>query len=107
MSITSGASTHFTPPRLLRNAHLQSIIASFKWRQFLVSRRARAMLAQSREHILECGDGVRLLGFHSAHPDTSRPLVVLLHGWEGSAESLYLLSLSGFLYDQGYNIFRL
>jgi predicted alpha/beta-fold hydrolase len=106
-----GAHAHFIPPRFLRNAHLQSIIASFKWRRFLVSRRARAMLTQSREHVLECGDDVRLMGFHSAHPampgDAPRPLVVLLHGWEGSAESLYLLSLSGFLYDQGYDIFRL
>jgi predicted alpha/beta-fold hydrolase len=101
----------FAPPRFLRNAHLQSIIASFKWRRFLVARRARTMLAQSREHILECGDGVRLMGLHSAHPADSgaaaRPLVVLLHGWEGNAESLYLLSLSGFLYDQGFDVFRL
>ncbi len=113
-SQTTSALESFVPSRLLRNAHVQSIIASFKWRRFLVSRRARAMLAQVREHVLDCGDGVRLLGLHSAHPlkagdagGNSRPLVVLLHGWEGSAESLYMLSLSGFLYDQGLDVFRL
>ena len=110
-SILSDSPAQFRPPRLLRNAHVQSIIASFKWRRFLVSRRARTMLAQSREHVLDCGDGVRLLGFHSAHPpeqnQEARPLVILLHGWEGSTDSLYLLSLSGFLYDLGFDVFRL
>jgi predicted alpha/beta-fold hydrolase len=69
------------------------------------------MLAAAREHILDCGNGVRLMGLHSAHSSepnaATRPLVVLLHGWEGSAESLYLLSLSGFLFDRGYDVFRL
>jgi uncharacterized protein len=60
---------------------------------------------------LDCGDGVRLMGLHSAHPvsvdNPQRPLVVLLHGWEGSADSLYLLSLGSYLFDHGYDIFRL
>ena len=70
--------------------------------------RARALLAASREHILDCGDGVRLLGFHSAHDaQHSRPLVILLHGWEGSADSFYVLSLGSYLFARGFDIFRL
>jgi predicted alpha/beta-fold hydrolase len=101
----------FTPPAWLRNAHLQSVLPSLKLRRPLLARRATAMLACATEQILDCGDGVRLMGLHSAHPSTadapSRPLVMLLHGWEGSADSLYMLSLGGYLFDRGYDIFRL
>ncbi len=101
----------FVPPRLLRNAHLQSVLPSLKWRRFMLSRRAQPMLAASREYILDCGDGVRLMGLHSAHAVASdalpRAMVLLMHGWEGSADSLYVLSLASFLYDQGYDVFRL
>ena len=33
--------------------------------------------------------------------------MILLHGWEGSAESTYVLHSGRYLYDQGYNVFRL
>ena len=33
--------------------------------------------------------------------------VVLLHGWEGSAESLYVLSLAQQLYRRGFEVVRL
>lgn len=65
------------------------------------------MLAVAAEHVLDCGDGVRLMGVHSAQGDRPRPLVVLLHGWEGSAESSYLLSLGAHLFACGYDLFRL
>jgi predicted alpha/beta-fold hydrolase len=34
-------------------------------------------------------------------------VVVLLHGWEGSADSLYVLSLGQHLLDHGYDVVRL
>jgi predicted alpha/beta-fold hydrolase len=97
----------FLPPRLLRNAHVQSILPTLKWRQPLLKRRGRALMAATKEHVLDCGDGVRLLGLHSKHGDHQRPLVMLMHGWEGHANSQYLLSLGSFLFDRGYDIFRL
>ncbi len=57
--------------------------------------------------ILDCGEGVRLQGFLSSNLQPSRGLVVLLHGWEGSARSTYILSATGFLLEQGYSVFRL
>lgn len=69
------------------------------------------MLAASREYLLDCGDGVRLQAFHSpaSSPNSNkRPtLVVLLHGWEGSAQSLYVLSLAQSLHEQGFDVVRL
>ncbi|MEY3337774.1 MAG: hypothetical protein RL245_766 [Pseudomonadota bacterium] len=100
----------FTPPRWLRGAHLQSILPSLPLRRALVERRARPLLASSRELILECGDGVRLQGFFSPAPASKqhqRVLAVLLHGWEGSAQSLYVLSLAQTLHEHGFDVVRL
>lgn len=100
---------HFTPPGWLSNAHVQSILPSLKLRKPLLVRRARRLLAAAQTQILDCGDGVRLLGHYSAQdqPGGAKNLVVLLHGWEGSAESLYVLSLGAYLYDLGCDVYRL
>lgn len=105
------AAMTFAPPRWLTNAHLQSILPSLKLRRPLLSMRARDLLAASRMHVVECGDGVRLLGYHSTQTALGRPeardLVILLHGWEGSADSLYVLSLGAYLFGLGCDVFRL
>ncbi len=100
----------FQPGRWLRNRHLQSMLASTSWRRSQVLTRAAAMRAAAREVLLDCGAGVRLQGFISTPPAGQAPLVapvVLLHGWEGSAESLYVLSLAQRLYAQGIEVVRL
>lgn len=100
----------FTPPRWLRHAHVQSVLPSLKLRRPWVARRARAMLACAVERILDCGDGVRLMGLYSPQPrldGVKPPMAVLMHGWEGSADSLYLLSLGSALYARGFDVFRL
>ena len=100
----------FQPARWLRNRHLQSMLASTSWRRPRVLARAAAMRAAAREVLLDCGAGVRLQAFISTPPEAeghSIPPVVLLHGWEGSAESLYVLSLAQRLYAQGIEVVRL
>ncbi|HEY8506994.1 MAG TPA: alpha/beta fold hydrolase [Steroidobacteraceae bacterium] len=101
----------FLAPRWLRNGHLQSILPSLQVRRPIIERRAARMLAASREILLDCGDGVRLQCFHSAQPRSEgcepRSVVVLLHGWEGSAESLYILSLGQLLFENGHDVVRL
>jgi predicted alpha/beta-fold hydrolase len=66
------------------------------------------VLNASRELLLECGDGVRLQCFHArpAVPPNGK-VAVLLHGWEGSAESLYVISLAQQLYERGFEVMRL
>lgn len=100
----------FRPPRWLRNRHLQSALPSLRRRRRPLERRAAALIAASRELILECGDGVRLHALQ-ASPVLRRSralrLAVLLHGWEGSGESLYILSLSQELFSRGYDVVRL
>ena len=99
----------FRPHRLLRNPHVQSVLASSGVRSLLF-RRQRIRLARGAvEHILDCGDDVRLQGFHTAQDSLpeSRGLIVLLHGWEGSASSTYILQTGASLVRAGFDVFRL
>ena len=57
--------------------------------------------------LLDCGEGVRLQCFRSTPPSCTGNPAILLHGWEGSAESLYVLSLAQQLYDRGFDVLRL
>ena len=101
----SGA--RFNPPRWLRDPHLQSIMSSLPPRRYWVRWRARAVVAAAQPWELDCGDDVRLLAWHSAPAHGSGRTAVLLHGWEGSADSDYVLSLSALLYASGYAVVRL
>lgn len=98
-------------PWWLRNRHLQSIYPSFPLRRRSVERRSRQLVAASSDWIIDCGEGVRLLARHSSWEapgaSTTRPLAVLLHGWEGSSESLYMLMLGQQLFERGYDVLRL
>ncbi|MEM8498959.1 MAG: alpha/beta fold hydrolase [Pseudomonadota bacterium] len=100
--------TDFSPPRLLRNTHAQSLLASAGPRKYLSTRRARNVTDSAQEVILDCGDEVRLQGFYSPHGGKSgNKLVILLHGWLGNESSSYLLSAAATLYAEGFDVFRL
>ena len=107
LSERSGDS-EFRPARWLRNHHLQSMLASTAWRRGEVCARAAPLTAAAEELLLDCGDGVRLQCLLSRPPpQRARTPVLLLHGWEGSADSLYVLSLAQRLFAQGFEVARL
>ena len=98
----------FSPPAMLSHRHLQSVMSQAPWRRRRIRLNAASMLARSQPELVDCGGGVRLKGYYSAPPGgTSRGLIVLLHGWEGSAESSYILSAGSALFQSGFSIFRL
>jgi predicted alpha/beta-fold hydrolase len=97
----------FQPPRWLRNRHIQSMLASTSARRGSILRRTAAVVAAQKELLLDCGDGVRLQSFHSSPVNSTGRPVVILHGWEGSAESLYILSLAQQMFDRGFEVMRL
>jgi predicted alpha/beta-fold hydrolase len=103
------AAADFRPPRGLRNAHVQSVLASSFVRRWLLRRHRAALERASAEHILDCGGGVRLQGFYARQSTRGKPraLVVLLHGWEGSAQSSYILHTASRLLAEGCDVFRL
>ena len=100
---------------MLGNTHIQSLLASSKLRRRLKRKVSAKLIAHQRDCLFDGGDGIRLHGIHSPQPalnnsekpDETAPLVIMLHGWEGSAESTYLLSAASALYNQGFSILRL
>jgi uncharacterized protein len=105
-SVLDTVITTFDPPRILRHPHVQSLLGSWPARDWLARRRAAELLAAATPEILNCGDA-RLLGHFSRYGGDARGLVVLLHGWEGSAESQYMLSAGALAHRSGYDVFRL
>jgi predicted alpha/beta-fold hydrolase len=94
----------FKPPLFLKNAHVQTVLASSKLRTL----GPNAMRAVACKRIIETAEGIKLLGYHSVQNNRqAKGLVILLHGWEGSVESTYVLRCARILYRQGYDIFRL
>jgi predicted alpha/beta-fold hydrolase len=82
-------------------------MSKLPWRRQLVRKRAAKLLASGEPEVIDGGSGVRLLGYYSPAPNTARGLVVLLHGWEGSADSSYVLSVGTRAFESGYSVFRL
>ncbi|MBN2254379.1 MAG: alpha/beta fold hydrolase [Deltaproteobacteria bacterium] len=94
----------FFPRPWARNPHVQTFFKSLK----LLTPRHNPVTSLARELIVDGGDGSQLLGFHSTHPgNTGRGLILLLHGWEGSADSVYVLRAGKFFFNHGFDIFRL
>lgn len=103
------SASDYAPPRWLRNPHLQSVLGSGPIRR----RRGELLLAATgattTTHILDGGDGVRLQGWLSVPAGRGEPrgTVLLLHGWEGSSQSNYMLMTAARMLRQGYQVFRL
>jgi uncharacterized protein len=119
----------FVPPRWLQGAHRQTMLASLPPRRWQLERAARGWIAQARTEVLQLPKQVRLLvewdsGLPTAlgpnPPDSpsttahaaptesaTRPLAVLLHGWEGSSRSVHMLSLTTVLNRGGIDTLRI
>lgn len=96
----------FSAPWYLRNGHVQSLLASVGPRKLATRYAARRVEGVAEKIILKTPGGVRLEGFYSRSGE-ARPLVTLIHGWEGTARSAYVLSAASYLHGRGYDIFRL
>lgn len=94
----------FNPPFYLRSTLAQTLLAGSGIRKM----GENPMLNAAQEVILNPIGDVRLQGFYSRQTDGhARGLVMLLHGWEGSVNSAYILGTGRFLYNNGFSIFRL
>jgi len=98
----------YRPPRSLYSPHLQSVLGSSALRRRRGRQALAATGATTTAHIIDAGDGVRLQGLHSSMPGVApRALALLLHGWEGSAESSYMQFTAARLLARGFDVFRL
>jgi len=97
-------SNGFRPPAVLKNPTLQTVLSSSSLRK----RNAGVLRRSSTACILEVEGGVRLLGLYSEprRRDVAG-IAVLLHGWEGSADSTYIVRTGQRLLDGGFAVMRL
>jgi predicted alpha/beta-fold hydrolase len=94
----------FLPPLVFRNPHFQTVLSSSKLRLC----RGLAVKKAARWVILDAGQGIRLAGVLSTPSDRPiKGIVILLHGWEGSAASTYCVRTADGLFRSGYSVFRL
>jgi predicted alpha/beta-fold hydrolase len=97
----------YAPTGWLQNPHVQSVLASTFPRRLRIAPLLPAFNKASKTVVLDCGDGQQLLGEYSQQTGRSKGLVTLIHGWEGSSKSSYMLSSGAQLFNAGYDIFRL
>jgi predicted alpha/beta-fold hydrolase len=93
----------FRPVWPLRNPHMQTILSSSRMRSWY----QRPASFNPTQMVLNVGNA-RLLGYYIA---ATRPkpkgLVILLHGWEGSVSSTYIMRTAKTLHLSGYSVFLL
>ena len=95
----------FAPPPGLTNPHVQTILSSVA-RKALVPQRISDFIAGTIEEIIDVAD-VRLVVHKNAQPhDPQAPLIMIIPGWLGSAQSSYVLSAAQYLWQQGFNVVR-
>jgi len=92
----------FKPSFIFRNPHFQSIMASSRLRTPLKN----YMRDNFQEIIVTTSTGSKLLSFYS-HQKKSKGLIILLHGWEGSSSSAYILAAGDYFYNLGFSVCRL
>jgi len=86
---------------------MQSLLNSSGLRRQRIMRSSGALQSSAEVFTLDGGSGIRLQGLYSKQAAKSRGLAVLLHGWEGSVNSNYIVANAVRLYAAGFDVFRL
>ncbi|MCP4983259.1 MAG: alpha/beta fold hydrolase [Gammaproteobacteria bacterium] len=94
----------YKAPRYLRNAHLQTVLNSQGPRKLRARRILRRLLTETL--ILQAEDGTRLLADLDQSSKPRSTLMILLHGWEGSSRSSYIVTTTETLLAQGFDVLR-
>lgn len=97
--------SRFTPPSMLKNPHIQSILNSLGPRKIRAKRLTKKL--DSEMLTLTAKDGTRLLAEYDRSQTPNHSLIVLIHGWEGSSQSAYQVTTANYLLKQGFDVLRL
>lgn len=103
----------FKPTGLLRNRHIQSMLVSSPPRRWRIKNQVRDYQANSQFEIVATPKGPRLLAKRTMAKTSAegnnkpKARVILLHGWEGSVDSSYLLAVGNALWQSGCETIRL
>ena len=99
--------TSYVAKGILRNGHTNSVLAGSPARKLVVHHRYAQFRAQARKQIIQANEDARLSALYNLQSTTNAPAVILLHGWLGCADSLYIISLGDFLFKHGFHVIRL
>jgi predicted alpha/beta-fold hydrolase len=96
----------FRPHRLLRGGHAQTLAAAFRVTRLRLLREEHGGLYESRLVEVE-RDARVLLKCRWQQRRREAPTLLVLHGLEGSSESLYVVGTSQKAYRAGFNVVRM
>src|SRR4051794_19848643 len=100
----------FMPNRLIRGGTLQTVASSYPVRGVGTTLPGEqiVILDAGRDHT-GYAEFVRLTGYYNRRQtlNSSRGLVISLHGWEGGSHSAYNIVIGKRLLAEGYDLFRL
>ena len=100
----AGWFTPFEPRRGLANGHLQTIVGNF------LSRPALKVATEAEEVEVDPADGSRVLCHLNWQPEPRRAgslTLVMVHGLEGSSDSVYMRGIAARAWDAGFNVVRM
>jgi predicted alpha/beta-fold hydrolase len=95
----------FQPARGLDNPNLQTIVSSVG-RKIFKPHWLDGFMAQAQHRDIHAL-GQHLTAKYDRAADPQAPLVIILHGWLGSADSTYVLSSAHALHQAGFHVARL
>lgn len=96
------AAPSFTPHRLARGGHRQTVLGWW-------TRRALRWTLPAEDRVIDAGDGVRLLCRVTWQPGprAARPALLLVHGLGGSDAAGYMVSTGYLAWARGWHVARL
>lgn len=96
----------FKPPWWLANTHAQTILSGNGPRNIWISWQCRKIIRDEQELVIETPSGGKLLCYANI-PKTPARVLVLVHGWEGSSHSSYILSAARLAMTENHAVYRL
>ena len=92
----------FTPNRLFRGAHAQTLVA-YAW-----PRRFRLRARGDQKRLFQVSTDTQVMAYCRWQPNRrERPTIVVWHGIEGSSEAVYMLATARKAFAAGFNVVRM
>lgn len=103
---------HFKPAPLLTGGQRQTLYPRFGPMRYTSRWGNRQLARKAQEIIIPAGDGIRLHCLLNRQLKPNRkpkpaPLIIMIHGWLGSSQSIYLAGTAHKLHQAGYHVVRL
>lgn len=95
-------SSKFKPNFFLKSPFAQTVFASWKFK----NKATQIFNQEAKIRVFQATNGAKIVSFFNS-VEPQKPLVVLMHGWEGSSNSSYMLRMGKFLEQEGFGIIRI